>query len=80
MWILYIFGLIILLGMASYISYKVVTQEKYKKLKQIGTFPLLSNQIMKTNSGNNNINHKYDSHRYKHRRRYNHLGQQRRYD
>lgn len=55
--------------------YKMFTCEKYKKLRDIGDFPINGIKSLKTTG---NDSHKYDGHRYKQRRRYNFLSQQNR--
>ena len=65
----------ILITLMSIVCY--MTFENYVKLRKLGMFPILS-YIMKKRIKKNN--HKYDSHRYKQRRRYNHSGQARRYN
>lgn len=74
-----IIGLILFVGLLTFFVYKLTLYEKYKILKNIGKFPILlpSQQIIKIK--NSGFGNKYDGHRYRHRRRYNHLGQNRRY-
>tara|TARA_B110000908_G_C10118641_1_gene386533 strand:+ start:415 stop:651 length:237 start_codon:yes stop_codon:yes gene_type:complete len=74
-WVLYVGGLVLLLGLASYLLYKISTREKYKKLRDTGNFPINYQHVTKT--ADKKPDNKYDSHRYKQRRRYNSRGQYR---
>ena len=81
--VFYVIGLIVIIGLASYIIYKATSCENYKKLKNIGGKNIGGKNIYQNSTLNKiigNFKHKYDNHRYRHRRKYNHLGQQRRYE
>jgi hypothetical protein len=69
------------IGLIIFGIYKMFTCEKYKKLRDIGDFPIKTygkdNNNYRNNDSNNDSN-KYDGHRYKQRRRYNFLSQQNR--
>jgi hypothetical protein len=65
------------IGLVIFGIYNIITFEKYKKLSQIGYFPI-DFSVKKRASPEDEYHHKYDGHRYKQKRRYNFLSQQNR--
>jgi hypothetical protein len=65
-------------GLIVFGIYKIATCEKYKRLRDIGYFPIDIIARGKRRSGADEADNKYDGHRYKQRRRYNFLSQQNR--
>ena len=64
---------IVIVLITTFILCNCVSREKYKLLRHLGLFPL--NPVKKIRILGDETEHKYSGHRYKHRRRYNFLGQ-----
>jgi hypothetical protein len=62
----------------AYVIYNISQREQYKKLKDVGNFPISYEHKHISKRNNDNLpENKYDGHRYKQRRRYNYNGRDR---